>query len=146
RAVAAFWLGQDKTALADLDALAEGAAAFATTYGYRAVLRSRAGRATEARADLARFLRGSDSPAEQAATKALVAVYLGEEQRGLKELETELSNHPKDAGWLRGAARVYARAAEVARLRQAAARVAGLVGQPTLPSSFSLVSASGFQT
>jgi formylglycine-generating enzyme required for sulfatase activity len=124
RAVAAFWLGQDSRALADFDLLIRRAPQAPAGYSYRAVLHARAGRAARARADLEQFLRLSRKPTEKAATAALVAVYLGEAEQGLKQLERDLAAWPGDADWLYVAAAVYARAAEAARLQ----RLAGVAG------------------
>jgi serine/threonine protein kinase len=117
RAEAAFWLGKDQEALADLDLLIRRKHALAADYAFRAVLHARAGRAEAARADLGLFLKQPGRPAEQAATRALVGLHLGDGRAALRQLEASLAERPNDPDALHAAARVYAQA-EGLRQRQ----------------------------
>src|SRR4051812_12329 len=93
---------------------------------YLALLSARAGKADQARAELASFARVSTDRALVASTEALVAVYLGDPDAGLKKLDGLVRQSPRDSLLVFNAACVHARAADQAWSRQAA-WAAGLV-------------------
>jgi formylglycine-generating enzyme required for sulfatase activity/tetratricopeptide (TPR) repeat protein len=128
RGVALFGLQRDKEALADFDAILARVKA-RVVYRFRALLHARQGRAEQARRDLAAFSKSNPSLAERQGTVALVAVYLGQHEEGLKALEKVVKANPKDANLAHEAARVYARASALGAARQVA-RAAGLVAAP----------------
>jgi formylglycine-generating enzyme required for sulfatase activity/tetratricopeptide (TPR) repeat protein len=137
RAEACYWLGQLDSARADFDTFIKQSSGAVLSFRYRALIHARVGRSRQARSDLAQYVKRGTEAEDRAATQALVAIYLGEEQRGLRELEAALAKQEKGAAWFYHAARVYSQATEVRRVRQTAL-AAALVGRPTLPEALML--------
>jgi formylglycine-generating enzyme required for sulfatase activity/tetratricopeptide (TPR) repeat protein len=111
-------LGRDEEALKVLDALLAGGK-YPPAYRDRALLHARAGRAEQARSDLALFVRSGPDQARILSTKAVVAIYLGETERALEELDQAVESG-STSGVLYEAARAHAQAARMAQVRQAA--------------------------
>src|SRR5207237_906446 len=118
----------DRQALAALDTfIARGKPGRA--YCFRAVLHAQAGRAGQARRDLAAFVRVSTSRGLTLWATALVDFYLGEEDRALKGVQSAVNANPTDAFIAYNAACVYGRVAQITQARQAAC-AAGLTAAP----------------
>src|SRR5262249_17786070 len=96
---------------------------------YRALLHARAGRAQEARRDLAAFATFAPDPVEVEATTALVDVFLGEMERGLEAMDRAVRANAANFHTPYLAAGVYARASAIVRTRQVL-WAAGLAAAP----------------
>jgi serine/threonine protein kinase/formylglycine-generating enzyme required for sulfatase activity len=138
RAVARYYLGQEKQALADLDEVirkGKNPGLLANAYPYRAMAHARGGQAKEARADLAEYQKRNSDASEQAFLEAVVSAYLGESDKGLKRLEEALAAQAQDADFLYNAACAYALVAEATmgkdqpRAEQQARRALALLEQ-----------------
>jgi formylglycine-generating enzyme required for sulfatase activity len=116
RAVALYYLGQHKEAVADLDEVIRKGKnpAFTGGYQYRALARARLGQAEGARADLAEYQKRTADASQKAYLDALVSVYLGEGDAGLQRLEKVLAAQPGNPDFLYNAGCAYALAAEAA--------------------------------
>jgi formylglycine-generating enzyme required for sulfatase activity len=126
KGAALFKLGRDKEAFEALDEfIAKGKPIDA--YRYRAVLHARAGRAEQARRDLAEFEKLNTVVSRLTWASGLVDVYLGDVERGLKTADDAAL---KGGVFAYEAACVYSRAARHLRLRRAA-WAAAFVGAPS---------------
>ena len=96
----------------------------------QALLYARDGQAKQARKDLRAFAKVSPDRHAVLATNALVEIYLGNVEGGVKTLEETVRENSKDATLAFRAACVYARASEAARVREAA-WAAGLAAAPS---------------
>jgi len=138
---ARFRLGQDREALADLEALIAKTTnpSFTGGYQYRAFVNARLGNADAARTDLAAFLKRSTSAGLNVSVPAVVAAYLGEDVDGMAKLEEAVAANKADAQMLYNAAEAAALTAHIVRthqterLRAGLAVVVGLPGQPAPP-------------
>jgi formylglycine-generating enzyme required for sulfatase activity len=117
RAQARVRLGQDAKAVPDLAVLITKSPKFPGAYQYRALAHARAGRAAEAKADLAQFQKLSTNASTRAYLDAVVAAHLGEDAEGLKRLEEALARNAPEVGFLYNAACAYAVAAQVVTRR-----------------------------
>jgi formylglycine-generating enzyme required for sulfatase activity/tRNA A-37 threonylcarbamoyl transferase component Bud32 len=133
---ALFYLGRDREALAALDTYFEASKAF-FGHNYRAVLQARAGRAEQARRDLADWVQVAQSQALVLGWTARVEAALGNAASGRKALDEAVAGSPQDTELLVEAARVHAEAWRRATALQYA-RVAGLAAAPGLPGLLAL--------
>jgi formylglycine-generating enzyme required for sulfatase activity/tetratricopeptide (TPR) repeat protein len=126
--VALYHLGRDDEATkAFADYLSRSEAYWG--HRYRALIHARAGRARQARRDLAVFASVSTDRALLARVTALVGVYLGDATAALKTLDAAVAANPSDGELAFQAACVYAQAARVSEARQLA-WTAGLIAAP----------------
>jgi formylglycine-generating enzyme required for sulfatase activity len=126
--VVLFHLGRDREAQEAFATFFAKSKAF-WGHGYTALLQARAGKARQARRDLAAFARAGGDRILVLATTTLVDVYLGEAGRALPALERELEGNPRDARLIYHAGWVYSQAARISQARQAA-WCAGLTAAP----------------
>jgi CHAT domain-containing protein len=97
--VSTFWRGgDDGSAEEHLTAAAELVPGLyrGFVYGYRAIVRARAGKADLSRADLARFREEDASSADQAYFEALAEGYAGRLDAAVARLDAELARRPLD--------------------------------------------------
>jgi serine/threonine protein kinase/formylglycine-generating enzyme required for sulfatase activity len=133
--LARYWLGQDREALANFDALIPLVtnSAFAAGHQYRALLHARLGNAAAAKRDLAEFLKRNTQAELTAAVPAIAAAYLGDDVAGMTKLEAAVAANKNQAAVLFQAAATAARVAGIVRTQQTQQlRAAALlnVGQP----------------
>jgi formylglycine-generating enzyme required for sulfatase activity/tRNA A-37 threonylcarbamoyl transferase component Bud32 len=121
-------LGEDRQALADLDAYLSVEKKYGAPFAERALVLARLGRAAAANKDLQAFRRLAGASSDVPLVAALVAVYLGQDADVWPRLDALARQEKANAAVLFKLAVVHAQAAQQQRLRDLAA-VASAVGR-----------------
>jgi formylglycine-generating enzyme required for sulfatase activity len=112
RGLAYLSLGQLDKAVDDLAWFVGKQPKNAAGYRHRALALARQGKSKEAKADLAKFQESLPDPESVAYLDAVIAAYLGEDNAGMKRLETALARPVRKAEHLYLAVRAYAVASQ----------------------------------
>ncbi len=112
RALACLNSGDNDKALADLTLFIKQSPNVPQAYQYRAIVHARLGKTKEANTDLSEFRKRNNNPSTGAYTDAVGAAYLGDDEQGMKRLETAVTANAKESGFLYDAACAYSIASD----------------------------------
>jgi formylglycine-generating enzyme required for sulfatase activity len=115
---ASYYLNQDEKALAVLNPLMARDPGASAPYYWRALIHARLGRASAARADVARYVQLAGVAEAPPALLLQVGAHLGDPSAGTRALERQIAAHRNVASYLYDGGYFYAAAAGISARRQ----------------------------